>query len=570
MPVRSVVLAAVLAGAPSAAQPAPFSFGGPQEDVAVAIDARPDGSFAIGGSTLGGYDPDPGPADATVPSGGSFDGFAAVYGPDGAFRFVVPIGPPGPSAVDNVFDVALGPAGELAVVGQVGETIDIDPGPGVTLLEAPGLAVYVFLAVYDPDGTLRYGFTVPGLDFEQRAYVEIDDDGSVYLAASVSNPADLDPGPGEVVVDGFRSAVLASYTPAGAFRWGFAVQGAQYRTRGLAVAGGRVAIAGNLLGTVDIDPGPAVREIEGDGNTNWLTATYTAGAGAFATAFVVGGSTFGSVADLALDADGSVAVVGTIDRDADFDPGPGSVVLPGTGNGFAGLGAVAVYAPDATLRTAYGVGTVRPRAAALAGGRLVWTGHFEEPFDADPGAGESLLTPVGGYDVVTVSLDAVGAFEWASPVLGPGAGDNGLAVALDAAGKSFVAGRISGTVDADPGAGVVELSTGSASDYDAFVVAYDRQGALAGRPTPLAGAPGAPTLLTVGPSPTRGPARVRLSGAVGEARVVVYDALGRVVAVLHDGPVSTGGLTVETPALAPGVYTVRAGEGAVARFVVVR
>ncbi|WP_420456294.1 hypothetical protein [Rubrivirga sp.] len=549
-----VALLTLTLAAGTSAQPAPFALGGPQEDVAYAVDVTPDGAFAIGGTTFGGYDADPGPGETVVPSGGSKDGFAAVYGPDGTLRFVVPFGPPGPSAVDDVFDVALGPSGELAVVGQVGETLDLDPGPGETIIEAPGFAVYVFVAIYAPDGALRTGFTLPGADFEQRGYVAFDDAGDLYVAVSVSNPTDLDPGPGEAVVDGFRSATLASYTGAGAFRWGFALDGAQYRARGLDVAGDRVALTGNALGTVDVDPGPAVQEITGEGITNWLTATYTTD-GALASAFVVGGSAFGTVSDVALDADGGIALVGTIDRDADFDPGPGSTILSGTGNGFDGLGAVAAYAPDATLRYAFGVGTVRPRGVALADGRLVYTGHFEEDFDADPGAGEAVVVPVAGYDVVTVSLDAAGAFEWASPVLGAGTGDNGLGVALTG-GQSIVTGRFSDAVDVDPGAGVVELSSDSRSDFDVFVVAYDRAGALAALPTATDEAPDEMRALTVGPSPTAGPATVRLRGWPA-ARVEVVDLLGRSVAVLHDGPVRDG-LVLATPALAPGLYVVRA------------
>ena len=154
----------------------------------------------------------------------------------------------------------------------------------------------------------------------------------------MSAATDLDLGAGQAVVDGFRSATLASYEPGGAFRWGFAVEGAQYRARGLAVANGRVAITGDLIsGTVDVDPSAAVREIEGVAVSDWLTATYTTD-GALASAFVVGGSAFGGVADIDLDADGSVALVGTIDRNADFDPGDGEAIPAGRGQrvGWAG------------------------------------------------------------------------------------------------------------------------------------------------------------------------------------------------------------------------------------------
>jgi hypothetical protein len=53
-----------------------------------------------------------------------------------------------------------------------------------------------------------------------------------------------------------------------------------------------------------------------------------------------------------------------------------------------------------------------------------------------------------------------------------------------------------------------------------------------------------------------------LAGAEGEARVAVYDALGREVLVLHDG-LAAGSIQarVEAGQLAPGAYVVRAATG---------
>lgn len=61
-----------------------------------------------------------------------------------------------------------------------------------------------------------------------------------------------------------------------------------------------------------------------------------------------------------------------------------------------------------------------------------------------------------------------------------------------------------------------------------------------------------------GPNPFSASTRLTAS-ARGTARVTVLDALGREVAVLHDGPLAGGRavLTLDGAALAPGVYTVR-------------
>ena len=71
----------------------------------------------------------------------------------------------------------------------------------------------------------------------------------------------------------------------------------------------------------------------------------------------------------------------------------------------------------------------------------------------------------------------------------------------------------------------------------------------------------APLALAVAPNPSHGRATLRLTAAAPvAARVTVWDALGREVARLWDGPVGTGtvALALDTSALAPGVYLARA------------
>ena len=81
--------------------------------------------------------------------------------------------------------------------------------------------------------------------------------------------------------------------------------------------------------------------------------------------------------------------------------------------------------------------------------------------------------------------------------------------------------------------------------------------------------------LSLAPNPARSGATLTLTlGAAADLSVSVYDALGRRVARLHDGPAQAGTLTVRlAEALGPGVYVVRATAGgrvATRRLVVVR
>jgi len=68
--------------------------------------------------------------------------------------------------------------------------------------------------------------------------------------------------------------------------------------------------------------------------------------------------------------------------------------------------------------------------------------------------------------------------------------------------------------------------------------------------------------MSVYPNPSAGATTVALAGVEGDARVAVYDALGREVLVLHDG-LAAGSVQarVEAGQLAPGAYVVRAATG---------
>ena len=81
----------------------------------------------------------------------------------------------------------------------------------------------------------------------------------------------------------------------------------------------------------------------------------------------------------------------------------------------------------------------------------------------------------------------------------------------------------------------------------------------AGSATQTEGTPAALAVSAVAPNPTASRAALAVTvGAPGEVRAAVYDALGREVAVLWDGPAAGRvALAVEAGALAPGVYVVR-------------
>ncbi len=191
-------------------------------------------------------------------------------------------------------------------------------------------------------------------------------------------------------------------------------------------------------------------------------------------------------------------------------------------------------------------------------------------------------------DVAVTSRDATGAWsETVLPFRMPGflgtnmavfpadgvpRTDGGVVRLRELAGRTLVASVHGGIAATTRHPGLLPTTgTSSASARVFAVYVTPLPVATEGAPEPgPALALGAPT-----PSPVRGAARLTLTTTgAGDMRVEAFDALGRRVAVLLDGPVSPGAhaLTL-SDGLAPGLYVVRAtasGATATQRIAVVR
>ncbi|MEO5571571.1 MAG: SBBP repeat-containing protein [Bacteroidia bacterium] len=108
-----------------------------------------------------------------------------------------------------------------------------------------------------------------------------------------------------------------------------------------------------------------------------------------------------------------------------------------------------------------------------ASGNIYITGYFNGTTDFDPGTGTFNLTAAGGNEVFVSKLDGSGNFIWPKQ-MGGTVNDEGSVIAVDAAGKVYVAGYFSGTADFDPGTGTFNLT--SAGGADIFISKLNNAG----------------------------------------------------------------------------------------------
>ncbi|MGZ4035793.1 MAG: T9SS type A sorting domain-containing protein, partial [Bacteroidia bacterium] len=240
---------------------------------------------------------------------------------------------------------------------------------------------------------------------------------------------------------------------------------------------GNIYITGAFRGTVDFDPGTGVFNLAADSSYaafilkldtfgNFIWAKSIGGAVSLSSA---GGSA------IVINTSGELCIAGAYWGIIDFDPGAGITNLIATGNMF-----ILKLDSSGNFIWAKGIGGGSGNyfITADVSGNIYTTGSFSGTIDFDPGAGADSLSSIIPYDCMFIlKLDAAGNFVWAKNMVAADSTDysEGTAILVDAAYNVYTIGRFNGTVDFDPGPGVVNLTNGG---DDAFISKLDASGNL--------------------------------------------------------------------------------------------
>jgi hypothetical protein len=193
----------------------------------------------------------------------------------------------------------------------------------------------------------------------------------------------------------------------------------------------------------------------------------------------MGGTSIDIGFSVAFDASNNAYIAGEFLGTADFDPGAATVnrVSAGSFDVFFGK-----YDASGNYVYANAIGSTgldRVFAIKLDGSaNLHIVGQFAETVDFDPGAGTVNL--VGGASIengFVLKLTNSAGYLWAGMQGTYSASflqDYGRSIAVDASGNTYVTGYFAGTVDFDPGAGIVNLT--SAGSNDIFIAKYNALG----------------------------------------------------------------------------------------------
>ena len=197
---------------------------------------------------------------------------------------------------------------------------------------------------------------------------------------------------------------------------------------------------------------------------------------------MTGGSIIDFTNDITTDAQGNVYSTGRFQGTADFDPGPGTLMLSASGADNAAF----IMKQDAAgnLIWAKAIGgnnlTIGHSIAVDASGNVLVAGTFRKTVDFDPGLPNRPMTS-GGFsgfeDGFILKLDSQGDYVWASKFGGTDDDEGIKSVAVDQAENVYLLGTFTGTADFDPGFSTYVLT--AVNFYqDVFICKLDKSGSF--------------------------------------------------------------------------------------------
>lgn len=303
-----------------------FRGGGSSGGTALTVDGA--GRVYAVGMFDGTVDLDPGPGVVTAGSAGGLDVYLAKLSASGAFVYGKKLGG---SGTDYGNGVAVDGGGNVTLVGSFFNTIDLDPGAGVSRRTSAGNSD-VFVTRLSGTGAFVRGGSVGGASADQAGDVQADAVGNVVVTGNFKGTADLDPGPGttRLTSAGDSDAFVLKLSPSHALAWARRIGGAK-RDRGTDLAldsAGNVFFTGHFAGTVDFDPLAGTSNLaSASGSSDAFVARLSAG-GSLGWARRLGGSGNWDVGEgIALGPGASVYTIGNFTGSADFNPSSASFIV---------------------------------------------------------------------------------------------------------------------------------------------------------------------------------------------------------------------------------------------------
>lgn len=307
--------------------------GGPGTDRIESISTDAAGNTYFTGTFQDSIDIDPGPATRMLYAGGSSN--SAFLGKFNTMGDLVWAHGLGNNTSTEGKGVRLSPGGLPYFFGNMGGTVDFDPGPGTfNLSNTNGYCPYIVR--YDTSGQNPFGwnfpYAAPG-GFCEMKDLHLDAQGDLLMAGRFYGTIDLDPGPATALftVLGGEDIFVSKMDTSGQLQWARRM-GSNNDEVAESVSSdsyGNVYSTGVFSGITDFDPGNSAFYLyPTPGASSDMFISGLNSSGQLLSAKQIAGAT-GQV--LRFDASGALLLAGTFSGMVDFSPGPSIFTMSSQG-----------------------------------------------------------------------------------------------------------------------------------------------------------------------------------------------------------------------------------------------
>ena len=238
----------------------------------------------------------------------------------------------GSTNYDGAEDVIADSAGNIYISGTFYDTVDFDPGPGVSNLISNATNGGIFLIKLNAAGNLLWACKWDQQYLGVYSYpfrLNFDGNGNILFTGYFSNSFDFDPGPGTNIVNAIGSLqyFILKLNAAGNFVWVRTFGGLNNTPQCYSKvnSSGDIFLAGHFHGNFDFDPGAGTYNMNAPNRDIFIMKLNPSGN--FVWAKHTTGSLNTWVNDLKLDNAGNLMVTGSFSGTTDFDPGTATLPL---------------------------------------------------------------------------------------------------------------------------------------------------------------------------------------------------------------------------------------------------
>jgi len=233
------------------------SMGGTQEDEGFELAIDPLGNLYAAGNFEGTADFDPGTGVYDLIAATTIDYDAFIFKLDNNGNFIWAKSMATEWTYFRLQSIATDALGNVYTVGHFQNTVDFDPGTGISNLTSAG-NWDIFISKLDDDGNFTWAKSVSGSSGNYAYAITTDNSGNVFITGNFYQTADFDPGAAvfNLTAHSFHlDTYISKLDTDGNFVWAGSVGGSNDIT-GRAITldpVGNIHITGEFRGTIDFD-----------------------------------------------------------------------------------------------------------------------------------------------------------------------------------------------------------------------------------------------------------------------------------------------------------------------------